>query len=567
MVDVFISYAGKDQSDAATIAQKLNEMGIMPFLAPKSIKGGDEFDVSIKQALRECKEVFLLLTPNSLSSEWVKYECGVAWGLDKHVVPILLHCSPTELPAIFARRQTRDFHELDRIINEYMERRLSHKMQENKRKEIAPNKPSLHLGTANFIERLDSTQHLPPLEFVENSDYNPNVSLFPDIYKDRIMIDTIHAGDWIPDEFRRNFIERTPANSRPENILHQGYIKEKDWGANYIALALTQALNLPGFYRVNIARILLDFGRFPGVTPPGADHLHRFAISYPFSHYLDYDRKRKLIENYYDKISEDMGDVLKNKIIKLAIHTYDKFNAPYNQSEQGTLRPLVSLLYSPIGYHELKRMPYGIFDKLYPDELGELTADRRLTARISLNLEREGIAVAHNHPYHLPEGSVEVRSQVWLFFRYLRNEFEKEYPSTAHNKSYKMVWEMLLDTNLRSSESETLRSYLHMFRLAPTKKERELECARKAYEEVQAFLEHERDRILTDYRYSPARASSLAIEVRKDYIWKFEDMNANVPIMGPGGLIRNNVINIVTLLAEAILIYLNHDAARKDTEF
>ena len=62
-------------------------------------------------------------------------------------------------------------------------------------------------------------------------------------------------------------------------------------------------------------------------------------------------------------------------------------------------------------------MPFGVFDPLDPDVLGESTCSRTLRDRISLNLKRAGFRVGHNHPYLLPEGCVEVRTQVWYFFR------------------------------------------------------------------------------------------------------------------------------------------------------
>ena len=57
--------------------------------------------------------------------------------------------------------------------------------------------------------------------------------------------------------------------------------------------------------------------------------------------------------------------------------------------------------------------------------MAEFTVDQILRDRISLTLEK-GIPVAHNYPYLLPEGSIEVRHQVWRFFKWLQTHFEKD---------------------------------------------------------------------------------------------------------------------------------------------
>ncbi len=100
---------------------------------------------------------------------------------------------------------------------------------------------------------------------------------------------------------------------------------------------------------------------------------------------LDHDTKRELLEDYYDVISKYFERLATKHRLVLGIHTYDKFN------DAGTIRPVTSVIYRSIGYQEKSRMPFGVFDSMYPNILGEFTADRKLVARISLNLEVAGI--------------------------------------------------------------------------------------------------------------------------------------------------------------------------------
>jgi hydroxymethylpyrimidine pyrophosphatase-like HAD family hydrolase len=121
-MDIFISYSTLDQEHAQEIASKLKEQNISCFLAPKEIHGGEPFKERIREALLTAQEIFVLITPNSLKSEWVITEWGAAWALGKHIVPILLRCAPESLPNRLADLQARDFYQIDQVIHEYKTR-------------------------------------------------------------------------------------------------------------------------------------------------------------------------------------------------------------------------------------------------------------------------------------------------------------------------------------------------------------------------------------------------------------------------------------------------------------
>lgn len=402
--------------------------------------------------------------------------------------------------------------------------------------------------------------NIPPVEFVP-TDPSRRLPPNPDIgpLDDKVMIHTIHGGDNIPPRFLSDLRDFYDDPARMREKLTRYYAMEKDWGANQIAQRIAENLGLSGYWRVNVARVLMDFGRFPGITPPGADHLSRFAINYPFSYALTLDRRRDLLQSCYDEISRAYEKATFGKIIKFAVHTYDPFNPPQDRLDDPTIRPEMSILCRSLSFQVQKRMPFGLFDPLYPDQLGEYTSDRKLAYRISLAIERAGIAISQNYPYLLPDGSVEVRSQVWFFFRFFRQKFEETYPETMTDPIYKTVWDMLLDTNLRSSQSDSLRSYLHMFRHAPGGQEERFKKAQIAYEHIGSFLRDDRDHLIDKFRVSGMRLSTLGIEVRKDLIWKFKDKNARRPVYGPDGSRRANTDHIAHLIGNAMKTYLLHD--------
>lgn len=366
--------------------------------------------------------------------------------------------------------------------------------------------------------------------------------LSPDA-RERIVLDVIHDGDIIPEEF---LVDR---NGEPiaDSAFWTQYEHERDWGASQVAAELARQLGLDGYWWVKIARVVMDFGRFPGITHKNAGHLDRHAINYPFSTLLGFEQKRRILGRYYDAISAQFNAIVAPAQVKLAIHTYDSHN------RSGTRRPPMSILTRCVGYQIRSEMPFGVFDPLYPDILGEFTSDRILRDRISLTLEGAGIHTEHNFPYLLPDGSVEVRSQVWNFFRVTREAFEVEYPQTRTDPAFAMVWDMFLDTNLRSSESETLRGYLHAFRRVPVDSEPRFMAARRAYEQIAHFVRRDGNQFVEHYRHMRTRPSALGIEVRKDLVYQF-DANGHPVAPKP-----REARKIAAVLARAIHTYFTED--------
>jgi hypothetical protein len=367
----------------------------------------------------------------------------------------------------------------------------------------------------------------------------------PESMRDKVLVDVIHAGNVIPDAFMTDGKGKT---IRPERI-QAAYVRERDWGAPLVARALASLLGLPGYHRIKIARTLLDFGRFPGVTPHGAKHTERMAINRPFSHLLSHPQKRQLLTNIYDRISDAMEAAIEGKLIKIAIHTYDRRNP------SGAERPEFSVITRSEGIEREQPGYITAFDPLYPRELGEFTADPVLRDRISLTLQKKGLFVEPNYPYSLPEGSLEVRARVWAFFRELRRRFEIERPEAADDPDFGMVWDMLNDTNLRRAESEMLRSYLHMYRRAPEYSDGRLEGALDAYVQVGDFLRRGRGRIISEYRDSPIRLNAMALEVRKDLLWDFDSRGRPIEPHQEEALLFAGAI------AEGVVTYLSDDCS------
>ncbi len=376
----------------------------------------------------------------------------------------------------------------------------------------------------------------------------PNgTDLLPEVLRPRVLVHTVHDGDAVPAQF---LTHRDGSPIADPDELERRYIRERDWGANLVASGIASALGLSGYVRCNVARVLLDFNRFPGSTPPlNRDPLERLAINEPFASGLDHGQKLELLERYYDQSSELIeSSWLDGNLIMLGVHTYDQRNPSQ------TTRPDISLVTCSHTYLRESRMPFGVFDPLYPDVLGESTCSRVLRDRISLNFERTGFRVLHNHPYALPEGSIEVRAQVWYFFDFLRRRYIEAFPETRDCAAHGLVWSMLLNTNLRLHDGETLRAYLHRFRKLPEGDVLRFQEAEAAYRRVSAFLDAD---VLRDYRRSPDRPSAIAMEVRKDLLCTFDpETGRPLPLTDEQ---RDRATVIGHIIASAIRLYFEHD--------
>lgn len=319
---------------------------------------------------------------------------------------------------------------------------------------------------------------------------------------------TIHDGDAVPRHLLGAQTEAVFA--RPE--IADAHFLERDWGANLVARELSRALGLGGFLRVALARVMLDFGRFPGASGHGVEYLLRKAIYPPIEGLLEPEVKHELINRYYYAISDGLTRQVTGKTILLDVHTYDARNG------SGTDRPEISLINRSLEYQQTSTIPPYLYDPLFPAHLCESTCDRELVYELLLGIQRAGWHVTKNYPYAMPAGSVEIRAQVWFFFRYLRQRFTAAFPETRDQEAYQHVWQMVLDVTRRSCDAQSLRGYLHRFREAQTGSEKLFREARNAYREIRRFVEHDGGEVAREYTFAADRPSCLGIEVRKDVL-------------------------------------------------
>jgi hypothetical protein len=117
--DVFISYSNTDSALAIELRDQLLSRGQSVFLAEKSISVSTRWEPAIRSALQLSKIVIVLVTPNSISSDWVIFEAGAAWALDIPIAIATLFVPISALPGALSNYQSMPY-ETDRQREEFL---------------------------------------------------------------------------------------------------------------------------------------------------------------------------------------------------------------------------------------------------------------------------------------------------------------------------------------------------------------------------------------------------------------------------------------------------------------
>lgn len=115
--DVFLSYSSDNASEARIVSDAITRSGKRVFLAEKSIQPGHDFEDAIRKALKGSREVWLLVSSQSMNNEWVITEWGAAWALEMKIIPILFRCDVNSLPDRLKRMQFVDFHRYNDLVS------------------------------------------------------------------------------------------------------------------------------------------------------------------------------------------------------------------------------------------------------------------------------------------------------------------------------------------------------------------------------------------------------------------------------------------------------------------
>jgi TIR domain len=106
---IFISYARSDKVIAEQLTRSFKQQGLSVWLDYESLKPGSSWQDELENALRRADIFVVVLSEDSVKSNWVNAEIGFALGQKKKIVPILvdnvrLPLNLTKLQYIDARK-------------------------------------------------------------------------------------------------------------------------------------------------------------------------------------------------------------------------------------------------------------------------------------------------------------------------------------------------------------------------------------------------------------------------------------------------------------------------------
>ncbi|HRQ23516.1 MAG TPA: TIR domain-containing protein, partial [Anaerolineales bacterium] len=89
MQKIFISYSRKDIDFARKLAGDLEKADYDVWWDITDLRGGDDWVKTLPAAIASSSQFIIILTPNSVESEWVRKEYTQALNLRKKIVPIM----------------------------------------------------------------------------------------------------------------------------------------------------------------------------------------------------------------------------------------------------------------------------------------------------------------------------------------------------------------------------------------------------------------------------------------------------------------------------------------------
>ena len=120
--DVFISYISNDLGIAENIKASFEKAGIKTFFATREIDSGAKWSDVLRKGMVESSEVCIVLTPKSINSPWVMAEFGMAFGLEKRIVPLMVGVDINSIPTTLRNFQSVDINNLERYIAQIRQR-------------------------------------------------------------------------------------------------------------------------------------------------------------------------------------------------------------------------------------------------------------------------------------------------------------------------------------------------------------------------------------------------------------------------------------------------------------
>ena len=111
---IFLSYAAADREYARKLCSFLSQHPNSQIFTPEALSAGEDWESKLKEEISQCDIFVVLLSSNSVNSEWVLSELGAAWALDKLIILVITH------PEVFSKIPI-DFRKVPSVEIKYLE--------------------------------------------------------------------------------------------------------------------------------------------------------------------------------------------------------------------------------------------------------------------------------------------------------------------------------------------------------------------------------------------------------------------------------------------------------------
>jgi len=119
MKQAFISYSRRDKAAAIKLKEDLEFRGLPTWLDLDDIPAGTEWPAELEEAIDQCPYFLLLLSPDSVSSDYTRHEYTIALTRKKYIIPVMLRMC--ELPKAIAHIQYVDLRDYDRGLQKILD--------------------------------------------------------------------------------------------------------------------------------------------------------------------------------------------------------------------------------------------------------------------------------------------------------------------------------------------------------------------------------------------------------------------------------------------------------------
>lgn len=131
---IFVSYSTRDLPIVTALRAHLASVGVSVYVAEYTTVPGQSLPQEIRHAIESCDLFLLIWSTNAQSSAWVPQEIGVATGLKKPVMPVVLHAG-LQLPAFLSDLKYLELHKNPVAATEWLQRFVAERAQKKQQSE------------------------------------------------------------------------------------------------------------------------------------------------------------------------------------------------------------------------------------------------------------------------------------------------------------------------------------------------------------------------------------------------------------------------------------------------